>query len=85
MSEAGTRLLFLIKTEGTRTTKPEDISTAQDIRDRLWTLLDHRYDLLASAAVRLAGRRNAEDLVPPLQSRVATPKKTTSVPLDPVV
>lgn len=77
MSEAGTRLLFLIKTEGTPQSKPEDISNAQSIRDRLWTILDKRYDLLASAAVRLAGRRGAEDLVPPLQSRVVPPKKET--------
>jgi hypothetical protein len=80
MSEAGTRLLFLIKTDGTPQSKPEDLNNAQLMRDRLWTLLDKRYDLLASAAVRLAGRRDAEELVPPLQSRVATSKKTNPEP-----
>jgi hypothetical protein len=78
MAALGTELLATIIPTGAKveTITPDALRQAQDLRDRFWTLLEHRYDLLVSAATKLVGRNKVRSLVPPLQSRVGTPKKT---------
>lgn len=73
MAKLGAELLSLLTPEGAvpQDVPKEELLRARDERDRLWTLLDARYDLMVSAAVRLVGRHRAEELVPPLQSRLA--------------
>src|SRR5262249_52963522 len=72
LGKAGTRLLDVGKTQATpaSTTTPAALADARDKRDRISTVLNARYDLLAAAAIQLAGRRGARALVGPLQSRV---------------
>jgi hypothetical protein len=78
MSMLGSELLLVLRPKGAapdRATTTEALRDAQDIRDRLWTLLDQVYDLMMSAGIELVGRRRVEQLVPPLQSRASTQKK----------
>ena len=53
---------------------PEKGAPSEDTltRDRLWTEVVRRYDLLYQAAVTVWGRRGVDDHLPALQSRVAT-------------
>jgi hypothetical protein len=79
MSLLGSELLSVLRPKGATPTRPEPseaLHQAQEIRDRLWTLLDQVYDFMVSAAVELVGRRKVDQLVPPLQSRAATQKKS---------
>jgi hypothetical protein len=74
MSVLGSELLLVLRPKGAspeRAVATEALREAQDIRDRLWTLLDQVYDLMMSAGIELVGRRKVEQLVPPLQSRAA--------------
>jgi hypothetical protein len=78
MSMLGSELLLVLRPKGAapaRAETTEALREAQDIRDRLWTLLDQIYDLMMSAGIELVGRRKVEQLVPPLQSRAYTQKK----------
>ena len=77
MAELGTEQLSSIVPTGAKadTAPNEELRKAQETRDRVWTLLQDRYDLLVSAATKLVGRNKARNLVPPLQSRVVEPKK----------
>jgi hypothetical protein len=77
MAELGTEQLNTIVPTGAKadTTPSEELRQAQDTRDRIWTLLQGRYDLLVSAATKLVGRNKVRSLVPPLQSRIVEPKK----------
>lgn len=77
MGRVGARLLELSRSQNTPSSPSTtaELAAARDIRDRLWTLLDQRYDLLAMAAIQLEGRTGARSLVVPLQSRSVGPKK----------
>jgi hypothetical protein len=78
MSKLGTELINIIKPKDAspeRVEVSETVRAAQDIRDRLWTLLDQCYDMMISAGIELVGRRKVKGLIPPLQSRAAPPKK----------
>ena len=68
-SEVGTKLLDLLKPRGTKRTRPVDVKTAANIRDRFWSLLLVRHDQLWRAGAFLFGRNDVDKRVPPLQSR----------------
>jgi hypothetical protein len=77
MSKLGSELVGVIQPTNAAPKSvpvPEAWREAQEVRDRLWTLLDQCYDLLVGAGIELVGRRKVEQLVPPLQSRAASKK-----------
>ncbi len=59
--------------------RPEELQAAADRRDRIWTLLQRRYDLTWKAGALLFGRRDVDANVPPLQSRVVERKTTAAI------
>jgi hypothetical protein len=50
-------------------------SAAEELRDRLWTLLQQRHDRLWRVGAYLFGRKKADKRVPPLDSRVKKKSK----------
>jgi hypothetical protein len=78
MSKLGSELVGILRPSNSASSPNEtsvSAKEAQEIRDRLWTLLDQCYDFMVSAGIDLVGRRNVKELVPPLQSRAITAKK----------
>lgn len=76
-SELGTRLRTILRPKGTRKAPPEPaLAQALENRDRLWTLLVERYELVRRAGVWLFGLEKGSELVPALGSRVRAKPKT---------
>ncbi len=76
----GAQLLELLRPGGARTGTPasQEVEASVDARDRLWTLLEERHDLMWRVGAWLFGNE-VERKVPPLQSR----KVTRGAPQDP--
>jgi len=75
-SALGTDLLTILKPKAARRTSkaPAEVVSAVEIRDRLWTLLTERHDVLRRVGMWLWGE-DVSDHVPLLQSRVVARKK----------
>ncbi|HSN99462.1 MAG TPA: hypothetical protein VLS89_14300, partial [Candidatus Nanopelagicales bacterium] len=67
--------LTVLRPKRTRKKTPTEVIDAAEMRDRLWTLLTQRHALLWRAGAYLFGKDEVDARVPPLQSRVAAPKK----------
>ncbi len=81
-SDAGHWILRNTMPDGSRRVKNADAGTA--LRDRFWTLLVERHELLRRAGFFLFGEAEVDDRVPLLQSRVASPRaKTPDAPTPP--
>jgi hypothetical protein len=69
-AELGTLLTNALRPAGAAApAKPAEIKAAAERRDRIWTLLQRRYDLAWKAGAVLFGRHAVDDHVPPLLSR----------------
>ncbi len=76
-ARVGTELLGVLKptaAKRSRTVAP-DTAAAVDARDRLWTLVTERHDLLRRVGAWLFGLAAVEAQVPPLHARAAKPRK----------
>lgn len=76
-AEVGSQLLTVLKPTRSKAPKElqEEVRTARDLRDRLWTLLVERHDRLRRVGAYLFGVNNLDRHVPSLQSgKRVTPK-----------
>jgi hypothetical protein len=73
-AETGTELLKRLKPKGTRRKDSAAVTDAVAARDRLWSLLAQRHDLLRRVGMWFWGE-DVDAHVPPLQSRTAPPRK----------
>lgn len=78
-SDLGTELRTILRPKGTRKAPAEpELAMALENRDRLWTLLVERYDLVRRAGAWLFGLEKVSELVPPLGSRVKAKAKAVA-------
>ena len=79
-ARVGTELLGRLKPKGTPKTS-NGLKAEVDLRDRFWTLLVNRYEVLRRAGGWLFGMDHMDENVPAIQSRQRT--KTKKAPLAP--
>ncbi|MDI1434664.1 hypothetical protein [Polyangium sorediatum] len=73
LAKTGTWLVQTLKPASTTRAKRTRPAAAM-VRDRFWKLVEDRHDQLRTVGVALFGIRNVDEHVPPLLSRVSTPK-----------
>ncbi len=74
-AELGTALLAILKPKTAKKGKSSELTDAVEARDRLWTLLVRRHDVLTRVACWLWGEDEMHAHVPSLLSHVAFPRK----------
>lgn len=77
LAEDGNWLIAQLLPNGATPAKTER-NPAALLRDRLWTELNRRYDLVYKAGVEIWGRRKVDEHIPPLLSRQGTPHAETA-------
>ena len=78
--EVGTRLLAVLRPVGAkRKAVSPDLAAAVDVRDRLWTLFERTWEDEVWRGGAWLFKRDVDEKVPPLQSRVGK-KRATKAP-----